>query len=216
MRKLLAVITVLASLAPAAAMAKSPSDLRLIMEEGRPGRRFLRSTARAPITAVISKPTIQNVPLDAGFHSSEYGIRVSYPKSWELQSTPESTPPLTLVAAFLSPVGLSSVRQNVNLVIEDLPTTMTLEEYTAKGLEIEKNMLNSFSLTSSENISFFGRERAQRVMFTAASGTQKLMFSQIWFLKGKRAYIWTFADKSDSFYKNLSTFERMMDSFLID
>lgn len=215
MRKLLALVTVVASLTPFAAAAKAPADLWLIMEDGRPSRRFIRTTARNPVSTVTNKPTISYVPLEGMFHSADYGVRVSYPRGWELQSQAQSTPPLTLVAAFLSP-RTTTVRQNVNLVIEDLASPMTLEEYTRQGIDIEKNMLSGFSLISNDNISFFGKERASRIRFSATSGTDSLLFEQIWFIRGKRAYVWTFADKQSTFPQNISTFERMMDSFLID
>lgn len=216
MRKLLALVSVVVTLAPAAAYAKTPANLSLIMDQGRPSRRFLRTTARMPVTDVVNKPTIQYIPLDGAFQNAVYGVSVSYPKSWEVQSVPQSTPPLTLVAAFLSPRAGGAVRQNVNLVIEDLPEVMTLDDYSKQGIEIEKNMLGQFTLLSSENISFFGVERAQRVTFTATSGGNNLKFQQIWFIRGRRAYVWTFADRSDTFGQNLPTFERMMDSFLIN
>jgi hypothetical protein len=214
MRTLLCTLCTATILLPMAASAKLPQDVQQRMDRGRPTARFVRYSGRNPVTALRQKNTIVNTPLDAEYRNQALGVQVNYPSSWEIQDTPQDEHPLTLVVAFLSP-SQGGVRQNVNLVIEELEKEMTLSEYTAQGLDVEKKILGDFQLIDTQNISYLGMERATLVRFSAVSDGRPMHFEQIWFLRGRKVYVWTYADKKESFRSGLQIFERMMDSFTV-
>lgn len=181
-------------------------------ESDRPSRRLLRHQARIPVTRNPRLLTVSALPLDAVYENSALGLKLQYPSAWERQDLMEHSPPLTLVAMFLSRTSTDDVRQNINLVIEDLPRPMSLAEYTEIGIDTEREIFDEFVIVESAEIPFLGSERAHRVIFTAPANGRTMAFGQLWTVRDRRAYVWTFADTAQSFEKHYPTFERMMDT----
>lgn len=184
----------------------------------RPSRRSIRAAARQGITRNPAMLSILDTPLDRTFEDAGFGVKIQYPSSWERLDLLQRTFPLTLVTMFLSreqyPAG---IRQNINLVVEDLPSALTLAEYTELGVRMEREYFERYALLRSEDILLAGTYRAHRVLFTASSGAggSRMTFEQIWMLRGKQAYVWTFADSADAFDDHVMTFERMMDTVTV-
>jgi hypothetical protein len=42
-----------------------------------------------------------------------------------------------------------------------------------------------------------------------------MTFEQIWMLRGNTAHVWTFADSTSTFSKNVRTFYRMLDTLTV-
>jgi len=208
----------------------------------RPSRRSIRAAARQRTVRNPAMLSIRDTPLDRTFSSGEFGTKMQYPSSWERLDLLQRTFPLTLVAMFLSrPASASSAqhrdepacpecsrraegspeersagfRQNVNLVVEDLPSELTLAEYTELGIRMERDYFERYALLRSEDILLAGTYRAHRVIFTASSGAGDMTFAQIWMLRGKQAYVWTFADSAETFDDHVMTFEKMMDTVTV-
>ncbi len=184
----------------------------------RPSRRTLRNSVQEGLSRLSRLPSINEVPLDRTYVSSDYHVKIQYPSSWEREDPMQSTPPLTLVVMFLSRNDRSAaVRQNINLVVEDLPTEMTLAEYTKLGIEMEQKFFGQFVLRQSSDIVLAGGAyRAHRIIFSASlNGGDVMTFEQIWMLKGRTAHVWTFADKAEVFEDHVRTFERMMDTLTV-
>lgn len=156
---------------------------------------------------------VRQIALDAEYRSASDGIAVRYPSTWQLTDHPESAPPLTLVALFLSPqTHPGDIRQNVNLVIEHLASPLSLAEYSELGIATEREFFDDYTLISSAPARLAGVWAAHRVQFGASHDGMPMTFVQIWTLRGSRAYVWTFADHSDTFAEHLPVFERMLDS----
>ncbi|MSR87288.1 hypothetical protein EXS70_03905 [Candidatus Peribacteria bacterium] len=182
----------------------------------RPSRRVIRASVRETYPQNTDRPTISEVQLDRTFEDSSLGVKIQYPSSWSRQDLMEKTPPLTLVVMFLSPEEHPvDLHQNINLVVEDLPTDMTLAQYSELGLEMERKFFDEFLLLESQDIILAGMYRAHRVVFTASLAGGEMTFEQIWLLRGKTAHVWTFADSADVFEEHLNTFERMMDTLTV-
>lgn len=182
-----------------------------------PSRRLVRNAVQAGVYRPSRLLTINEVPLDRTYENSDYHVKIQYPSSWERQDPMQSTPPLMLVVMFLSGnPRVAGVRQNINLVIEDLPTDMTLAEYTKLGIEMEQGFFSKFVLRQSADVILGGAYRAHRVVFSASlNGGDNMTFEQIWLLKGRTAHVWTFADSADVFEDHVGTFERMMNTLTV-
>ena len=178
--------------------------------------RSIRSAARAVTAPNPHRITIRDIPLDRTFSGPEFGVKIQYPSSWERHDLLQRTEPLTLVTMFLSreqrPLG---IRQNINLVVEDLPTEMTLASYTELGIRMEQDYFDSYELLQSEDILLAGTYRAHRVVFTGSLNGGEMTFQQVWMVRGKQAYVWTFADSTEAFDDHVVTFEKMMDTMIM-
>lgn len=211
-RFLILIALLLTGFVPSSAFGRTWADA----DAGRPSRRGIRETAR---TVTVWNPemiTIREVSLDRTFESALAGVRIQYPSSWERSDLLQSNPPLTLIVMFLSPKESSlDLRQNINLVLEDLPAAMTLAEYTQLGIAMEKDFFDDYEVVESKDILLAGAYRAHRVIFTARTPEGDMTFEQLWTLRGNVAHVWTFADSASTFEQNVGTFERMMDTLTV-
>ena len=202
----------------AAARIVSPAETRRA-DIVKQSRRTLRQTMRDWNAERLTRATERQtplVPLAGMFDSIEAGVSIRYPAQWERQNIWEEENALTLAVMFLSPKQAtgSLIRQNINLVLEDVPAQMTLQEYTAEGLRHESELLPEFQLISSERSVVAGHP-GQRVRFTARTDSGTMGFEQVWVLRNSKAYIWTFADDALTFNANMATFEAMLATLII-
>lgn len=109
----------------------------------------------------------------------------------------------------------AGIRQNVNLVVEDLQSELTLAQYTELGIRMEREYFDRYALLRSEDMLLAGVYRAHRVLFTASLDVGDMTFQQVWMLRGKQAYVWTFADSAEAFDDHVTTFEKMMDTVTV-
>ncbi len=213
---ILSAILLLGILIPGAASARLPGDLGIGREHARRSARTIRAevhesdTFRNPF-----QPTVRGVALDRTFTSRQYGLKMQYPSAWERQDLMQSTPPLTLVVMFLAREERENVRQNVNLVAEELASTMSLAEYTELGIAMEREFFDRYALLRSEDMRIAGVYPGHRVVFTASLNGGDMTFEQVWVLRGRTALVWTFADAADTFEENVKTFERMLDTLTL-
>lgn len=213
MKRVLLVITVLLCVVlPAAASAR-------VIERyngDRPSSRSIRRAARAVTVRNPQMLSVRELSLDRTYESTVYGVKMQSPSSWEQLELEQRNAPLTLVVMFLSPNEQpTGIRQNVNLVIEDLPAEMTLAEYSDLGIRMERDFFQSYSLQRSDDILLAGAYRAHRVVFTASLENLDMTFEQIWLIRDRQAYVWTFADSAGAFDDHVETFERMMDTLTV-
>ena len=183
----------------------------------RPSRRSLRAHVRESSALNLQNRSTNDVSLDRTFSDAGGSVKIQYPSSWERQDLNEHTPPLTLTVMFLSRDDRSDgVRQNVNLVVEDLESAMTLPQYTELGIKMEREYFGTIDLLTSDDILVAGTYRSHRIIFTAELSGGTMKFEQIWMLRDKKAHVWTFADTEDLFDAHVKTFERMMDTLVVE
>lgn len=210
MKRILTIIMLLSLGCPIIAGA------RVMEVTDRPSIRSIREAARQVTAWNPQMISIRDTSLDRTFEDVGSGVKMQYPSSWERQDLLQRTFPLTLVTIFLSPDERpAGIRQNVNLVTEDLPMDMTLSEYTEQGIRAEREYFRQYTLLESEDILLAGAYRAHRVLFAATSDIGDMAFEQIWMLRGKQAFVWTFADSAEAFDDHRETFERMMDTLTV-
>ncbi len=216
--RLPALLIAISLLTPHLASARTlkPAE-RARFEASRMSRRTLRATVREERVMRSERPRAALVPLSGEFSDIQSGVSIRYPLQWERQNLWEQDGALTLAVLFLSPLdasGTTLIRQNINLVMEDIPKQMTLQEYTAAGIRNEELLLPEFQLISSQRSVIAGYP-GQRVRFTARTDSGTMGFEQIWILRNGVAHIWTFADAAETFNANLVTFDAMLDTLIV-
>lgn len=179
-------------------------------------RRTLRGNVRQNAMAQSRKRLAAAIPLPGSYHSSVAGISIRYPANWQVQDLMQIEGNLTLVVMFLSPGELFHVRENANLVLEDLPDgNTTLDEYSILGITKEAEMFENFTLLSNERTVLAGQP-AQQVSFRATANGLDMTFRQLWFFRRGQAHVWTFADETSRFAGHVPTFEAMMESLILE
>ena len=215
MRKISTIIATILTLAlPCTTLAAGV--MHNASETPHPSARTVREHARNTDNRARHPSIIRSVALDGTYANPEFGVQIAYPSLWQQNDLLQRTPPLTLVVMFLSPMGNDGgLRENVNLVTEDLPGDMTLDDYTGLGLKNEQDLFPGFSLLAEGAVSVAGLNRGHMIRFSAPLKDRTMTFEQIWTVVGRRAYVWTFADDAQTFAQNLATFERMMGTLIM-
>ncbi len=204
------VCTLLPSLASAQVISLAPSQpaVRTLQHVS---RRTLRKQMQALFDARATMRAESDIPLKSVYQSSDYNLSIRYPDQWQQKELQQKSDNLTLLVMFLSPLeGADTVRENVNVVIEDTASTpVSLQQYSALGIQKEEAFFTSFHLFDSEDVTIAGRP-AHRVTYTATFQRQTLKFRQVWMLRGTQAFVWTFADTPEFFDAHVGIFERML------
>lgn len=203
-------LTLMAPLASARVLPEK--DMQVFMQS----RRTLRSNARQSALLQTRRRLAAAIPLQNHFYSPEAGTSIRYPSTWQAQNLIQHEGNLTLIVMFLSPGELGHIRENANLVLEDLTDqNTTLDEYTRLGLEKEAEIFENFTLLSNERTVIAG-QTAQQVSFRATANGLDMTFRQVWFFRRGQVHVWTFADETSRFASHIGTFEAMLESLVVD
>ena len=214
-------VLLLLCLVTAAGIAIPESSARTIPSAAatRQSRRTLRQNVREESAQREQRRKVSAfIGLSEIYENKDVGVQIRYPKGWEKEEPLTHEENLTLAVIFLSPgpQNTDAFRENINLVIEALPSLdISLNDYTMAGLQKELSLFNEYTLLDSRTIAL-GNRPAQRIFFTAATNLGQLMkFEQIWYQRGMTMHVWTFADGADVFDAHAATFERMLDTLII-
>ncbi|MCL5427868.1 MAG: hypothetical protein M1321_01670 [Candidatus Marsarchaeota archaeon] len=133
------------------------------------------------------------------YNSEKYGISVDYPSGWKAEDGVEA---MHLVAVFVPPAQPKAFRSSINLIIEELPKQLTLEEYTAANIKQIQQKIVDNKIVSIDHLDLPCGE-ASELIYTGKIALQNgdCTWAQIYFVKGNRAYIFTSTSlKSESIY----------------
>jgi len=123
---------------------------------------------------------------------SAEGISINVPLGWlaEYKKTP------VIFMVYSPEETQNTVRENYNLVIENLPRAYTLEEYSSLSLKNIKALFTNIDVVEQKN---------NYHIYKADYNGIKLQQIQYFFIKNKIAYVLTFSSVQDTFeqYKNL-------------
>lgn len=208
--RLLALGLVFSLFAPLASARSLPPGTRAQVRQSRRGI-IAQSRAESLVRSARRNATIA---LAKSYANDEFGVAIRYPSSWTSNELLQHDQNLILLVMFLSG-GNDAVRQNVNLVIENiLDPDLTLDEYTRIGVEKESQLFDDFTLAHMRKTTIAGKS-AQEVVFTSTFNGTPLKFKQLWFFRRDTVHVWTFADRDDAFAQNVKTFDAMMDSLIV-
>ncbi len=162
------------------------------------------STQESNASANMQPQTAKDPSEFLTYENSEYGIQIDYPSSWG------KTEPDDVIVAFMSQ-GESTSQANLNLVMNDLSEqNLELKEYTQLVLEQLKQTFPDIEILKSRS-TVLANIPAYQVIYT----TSNVKVMQIWTIKHKISYIWTYTTKEEEFEEHQRTIEAMLDSFEI-
>ena len=153
------------------------------------------------------KATVRNAPIIPAewqyLENEHYTIR--YPQGWEVQKSMEGVQ-FCILSGLSSSVDI--FRENVNLVIEDLLESMTLEQYAKYAVN---NMKQKYTIADEKKYSVGGQVYYHFIL----KGKDGILLKQHYLVKGKRAYILTFAYDPAEKESIQTDGDKMMTSFSI-
>jgi hypothetical protein len=147
------------------------------------------------------------------FDDPTFGVKLQYPSSWTKIQPGRSSPQanVDVVVAFLHAEGQQNISlSRIGIGVQQLKSqNISLDQYTSNQIKTinreNATILESGKTTLAEN-------PAHKAVFTLGNAT-KLM--QIWTLKEDKAYIITYQANPSDFPRNLSTFQRVVESLRI-
>ncbi|KAL6077966.1 hypothetical protein QOT17_002010 [Balamuthia mandrillaris] len=146
---------------------------------------------------------------DTGFSiytNAEYGIKLKYPSKW-----PKSEGHMGTVVSFVCPDDPMHI-SSLNLLVQDLNGSMTLEEFTQLSLEQMKAMMQGgWGAPKVWNADLF-RLPGKRMQFVTPMGPFTVKVFQAWTVKNDLAYIFTFSAPADLHDTYREVVEKILDS----
>jgi len=145
----------------------------------------------------------------------EYGLKISYPTTWEKVNKIDLRPPLVIgfrrpresnSDPFLESVGIAIIDVSSDLVTS--PSYAILKEYVDGNISDLKHRFPDFVLAESAPTTIAGNEAHQLVYIER--GTKNLA---IFTVKGNKVYNIVYRSRPEVFLKYLSTVEQMIASF---
>jgi hypothetical protein len=145
------------------------------------------------------------------FDDPTYGIKIQYPSSW-IKIQPGQSSPLDNVDVVAAFVHLD-VQQNVSSLSR---IGIGVQQLISQNLSLDQYSINQIQAINSQNATILesgettlAENPAHKAVFTLENATK---VTQIWTLKGDKAYIITYLSNLNDYPKNLSTFQKMVNS----
>lgn len=143
------------------------------------------------------------------FYDDDKGFSIKFPQDWETKKGVMGT----VVMAFSPQEGTSDgFRENANVVVENLPQTFTLDQYTELSLSNMRKLLTDFQMQENGDTTIGGLS-AKWYIYTHRAGSVTATVLQYFLVKGLRAYVISTAAEPGQFSKYKPTFEEIAQTF---
>jgi hypothetical protein len=141
---------------------------------------------------------------------AENDYSIHYPDNWELDLSKKNG----MSFMILSPADSDSdlVRENVNLLIQDIPDGMNMDQYIKVSESQIKSVIPGSSILKSER-QLSGEAEYHKIFYTGVEGQSNYKFEQDIFLKKGKAYILTLTCEQDQFDKYQEVGDKILNSF---
>jgi len=148
-------------------------------------------------------------PEPGRYYKKQEGFSIRFPAEWEQKENVMGT-----VVIALSPAEgeADTFRENVNVVVEALPTPMDLEKYLELTVANLKNLLSAGQEPEVSDATL-GGEKAKRVVYQTTMGQIGVKGTLYVAVKGNRGYAITCSATPDSFDAYKAQFERIAGTF---
>ena len=170
-----------------------------------------------PVASVVGcqqqsePPPSPLAPETLAYTNSEYGFSLEYPKDWNVEEGSAGT-----VVLFAGPlVGEYEYMVNINIVTEELPSEMTVQDY-ARMAELQQKKAWSDYVKVKEYTSTIVGLPAVVKTFIATPIDVPLKDIQVFFIKDKVAYIITYNAAIDSHDEYVEFFDLAISTFKFD
>ena len=159
--------------------------------------------SRGTIIAIVVIVALSVAGVGLYLHFQD-GFSITGPQGWE-----KKTGEMGTEVMYLSPQegAGDQFRENLNVVVEKLPSAMSLDGYLRAALPNVKKMLTDYDLLEQARTSING-VKAERMVFTHRMGAMEIKALQYYLVKDKRAYIVTCTANPDTYNRYLNDFEQ--------
>ncbi|MEK7590871.1 MAG: PsbP-related protein [Patescibacteria group bacterium] len=142
------------------------------------------------------------------YASATLGIEIGYPKTWSVQEDGKGV-------YFISPKtdSADTIRENINVLVEDLAEKVDLAEYTTSAL-FQVAALDNYSMQD-DTKSRVGVLPGHMITYQAMIEGHTMQFQQAWTVKDDKAYLITLAAAPETFSNYRAIFNRMAKSFKV-
>ena len=148
-------------------------------------------------------------PEPGRYYKKQEGFSIRFPAEWEQKENVMGT-----VVIALSPAQGTDdpFRENVNVVVEALPSLMTLDEYFNLSMVNLKKLLAAGQEPEVSDITL-GGEKAKRVVYQTMMGQIGVKGTLYVAVKGQRGYALTCSATPESFDADKARFEEIAGTF---
>lgn len=116
------------------------------------------------------------------------------------------------LVTFFSPQGDGDLfRENLGISVEKLPAVLTVDQYYATTKKQLEKQIKEFKEASTENI-IVAWLPAKKIIYEGTQQTYKLKWEQVFVIKEKQVYIFTYTASADTFATFASQVDEMIKS----
>lgn len=142
------------------------------------------------------------------YTNEEYNFSIDPPSGWTVNDT------TTGAAVFFFGPTEEGFRVSVNVQVESLPTTMTVEQYASGAKELFPTAFSNFKVVS-EGTRVINKVEAYELVYTLTQGSIDIKGKQVYLIVNKKAFIITYGALPTTYQKYLSAFESSAETFKI-
>lgn len=138
------------------------------------------------------------------------GFRVDYPQNWSKENRDDFW---ATGVVFSSPLenDADQFKEQVSVLVEDLPQNLALAEYTEQSLS-EIKQLSDPTIGEAQHITL-GTDEGRQIVYHGEENGSIVQRMQTWSVNGNRAYVITYTAIPESYDDYLPTVEKMIKSF---
>jgi eukaryotic-like serine/threonine-protein kinase len=138
------------------------------------------------------------------------GFRVDYPQNWSKENRDDFW---STGVVFSSPLenDADQFKEQVSVLVEDLPQNFALAEYTEQSLS-EIKQLSDPTIGKAQSITL-GSNEGRQIIYHGEENGSTVQRMQTWSVNGNRAYVITYTAIPESYDDYLPTVEKMIKSF---
>ncbi|HCQ29749.1 MAG TPA: hypothetical protein DIU39_05645 [Flavobacteriales bacterium] len=140
------------------------------------------------------------------FSNDEFAIE--YPANWSLDTSGIMGTQLMIISEIEKD---DQFRENINLIIQDLPTyDISLDDYTSISEKQIKDAFGENSIMESK------RENGKhKIVYKGTQQGIEMIFEQIYIIKNNKAYVLTFTSIPATYEKFKAPAEKILESFKV-
>jgi eukaryotic-like serine/threonine-protein kinase len=160
-------------------------------------------------SSVSSPPATPAATIFTTYSDPTNGFSIGYPPAWDKETGVSGT-----VVAFLSPSGGTgdAFRENVNVIVEHLPHSMSLDAYTTVNESKLQQFITDYNKTG-ESDSTLGGSPSREIEYSGTQGQYQLNWLQNYTVQGDTAYVVTYTGTGSDFTRLEPTARQMFSSF---
>lgn len=134
-----------------------------------------------------------------------------YPSNWKIEQINDQK----FYGVSLSPSYYEDgFNDNVIIVIEKLPVSMNLSEYSDVAKKILEKNLSKYKLIDSNSMNL-SNQKAERILFTHELGGKTYQVLQVWTILDKNVYLISFGTVPNKYTSYNSFLRELLESFII-